>query len=157
LTVKAAGKHPVSFRTRQLSLHTYSLVLWCESPREDYPRKGAESFRLGGESYLIPSGVLWDKLHCLKSRGLWFAVKPPLQISFFNFWFSLLIEVFTEKIIVLQYIFFIKITNIQEILFYIEKIVAYTFLHMHMLMHLQTTYLKKNYILSGKHSLKLLF
>jgi len=81
LTVKAAGKHPVSFRTRQLSLHTYSSVLWCESPREDYPRKGAGTLRLGGEPYLIPSGILWGKLHCLKSRSPWCAVKPPLQIS----------------------------------------------------------------------------
>ncbi len=82
LTVKAAGKHPVSSRTRQLSLHTYSSVLWCESPREDYPRKGAGTLRLGGEPRLIPSGILWGKLHCLKSESLWCAVKPPLQTSF---------------------------------------------------------------------------
>jgi hypothetical protein len=28
---------------------------------------------------LIPSGILWGKLHCLKSRSPWCAVKPPLQ------------------------------------------------------------------------------
>ena len=89
LTVKAAGKHPVSSRTRQLSLHTYSSVLWCESPREDYPRKGAGTLRLGGEPYLIPSGILWGKLHCLKSRSPWCAVKPPLQTSDSNFFFNL--------------------------------------------------------------------
>ena len=44
-----------------------------------------------------------------------------------------------------------------DFFFYVEKIGGYNFLHMHMNMHLQTTYLKKKYILSGKHSLKLLF
>ena len=93
LTVIVAGKHPVSFRTRQLSLPTYSSVLWCESPREGYPRKGAGTLRLGGEPCLIPSGVLRGKLHCLKSRSPWSAVKPPLQtiFDFFVFRFFLLI------------------------------------------------------------------
>jgi hypothetical protein len=30
---------------------------------------------------LIPSGILRGKLHCLKSRSPWCAVKPPLQTS----------------------------------------------------------------------------
>src|SRR4030042_413963 len=83
LTVKAMGNHPVPFRTRQLSSSTYSSVLWCENPWEDYPRKRAGTLRLGREPCLIPSGNLWGKLYCLKSRSPWCAVKPLLHLLFF--------------------------------------------------------------------------
>lgn len=147
MTVKAAGKHPVSSRTRQLSLHTYSSVLWCESPREDYPRKGAGTLRLGGEPCLIPSGVLWGKLHCLKSRRPWCAVKPPLQSLFVFSLISLLfMSLGLDK---KEFLMFFPINCIiSTLLNIISDFVIFFFynLHMHMLMYLQTSYLRKRNI-----------
>ena len=47
------------------------------------------TFRLGGEPQLSPSGLFWGKLHCLKSRGCWYAVKPPYIFILVSSGFSL--------------------------------------------------------------------